>query len=88
MSVLEGCEWPTASALEPACWIGVLPSPPVHGPSAACHARRDCTRFACRIFTQDALSEMVTDMGRAVHELLTVYGKTNNTLPDVIIMFR
>jgi eukaryotic translation initiation factor 2C len=49
---------------------------------------QDCTRFACRIFTQDALSEMVTDMGRAVHELLTVYGKTNNTLPDVIIMFR
>jgi hypothetical protein len=31
---------------------------------------------------------MVSDMGKAVHELLTVWGNTNKTLPEVIIMFR
>ncbi len=51
-------------------------------------ARRDCTRFACRVFTQDALTEMVAEMGRAVHDLLMAYGTANKTLPEVIIMFR
>ncbi len=50
--------------------------------------RRDCTRFACRIFSQDSLTEMVSDMGRAVYELLTLYGNTNKALPDTLIMFR
>ncbi|GFH27335.1 uncharacterized protein HaLaN_25640 [Haematococcus lacustris] len=48
----------------------------------------DCTRYACRIYAQDPLKEMVTDMAKAVFELLGLWGTTNKGLPDVILMFR